>query len=161
MAFTRFHDDPCRIEKQLQESSGPGKYTLNVPGNGSSPHFMEDPFIRLQRWGANLHTNTINLSSDLKGLTRNLSRDCFALNDYKLHSVESTKLNYPNLEPITEQPRAIHPAWTARDLEQDNRGFLSTNPQDHATIPFTTNFSTRISEKDNHVTKYPCVNNDF
>ena len=29
MSFTRFHDDPCRIEKQLQESTGTGKYMLN------------------------------------------------------------------------------------------------------------------------------------
>ena len=34
MAFTRFHDDPCRINKQLQESTGTGRYMLNVPGNG-------------------------------------------------------------------------------------------------------------------------------
>ena len=36
MSFTRFHDDPCRIEKQMQESTGLGKYMLNVPGNGNT-----------------------------------------------------------------------------------------------------------------------------
>ena len=86
MSFTRFHDDPCRIEKQLQESTGTGKYMLNVPGNGSKPCFMEDPFIRMQKWGANLQTNSINLESDLKGLTRKLNNDCEKVNDYKANA---------------------------------------------------------------------------
>ena len=25
MSFTRFHDDPCRIKKQMQELTGPGR----------------------------------------------------------------------------------------------------------------------------------------
>ena len=60
MSFTRFHDDPCRINKQLQESTDPGRYMLNVPGNGDKPYYIEDPYIRIQGWGANLRTNTIN-----------------------------------------------------------------------------------------------------
>jgi len=51
MAFTRFHDDPCRIQKALQESTGPGRYSIDVPGNGISPSYMEDPYIRLQKMG--------------------------------------------------------------------------------------------------------------
>ena len=58
MSFTRFHDDPCRITKQQQESTDQGKWILNVPGNGDKPCFMIDPSIRLQKWGANLLTNT-------------------------------------------------------------------------------------------------------
>ena len=65
MAFTRFHDDPCRIKKQLQESTGAGRYMLNKPGWGANPCFMDDPYIRMEQWGANLQTNTINLESDL------------------------------------------------------------------------------------------------
>ena len=75
MSFTRFHDDPCRIKKQLQESTDQGRYMLNVPGNGDKPCFMNDPFIRMQQWGANLMTNPIDLESDLKGMSRNLNRD--------------------------------------------------------------------------------------
>ena len=54
MSFTRFHDDPCRISKQLEESTGIGKYMLNVPGNGMSPYFMEDPYFRMQKWYCSL-----------------------------------------------------------------------------------------------------------
>ena len=57
MAFTRFNDDPCRIMKQLQESTDQGRYILNVPGNGDKPCYIDDPYIRLQGWGANLMIN--------------------------------------------------------------------------------------------------------
>ena len=56
---------------------------------------------------------------------------------------------------MTEQPRATHPAWTARDLEQVNWNILPHDPQEHTAIPFHNNLSTRILEKDNHLTKYP------
>ena len=160
MSFTRFHDDPCRIEKQLQESTGTGKYMLNVPGNGTKPCFMEDPFIRMQKWGANLQTNTINLESDLRGLTRELNNDCIDVNDYTKHAVKSSRINYPVCLPSTEQPRATHPAWTAKDLEQVNWYILPLDPQENVCIPFQNNLSTRILERDYFVPQAPCLNND-
>lgn len=156
MSFTRFHDDPCRIEKQLHEATGPGKYMLNVPGNGDKPCFMEDPFCRLQKWGANLQTNPINLESDLIGLSRSLNRDC-EKNNYKTHAVKSRKVTYPSCLPTTEQPRATNPAWNARDLEQVNWYILPLNPQENTCIPFQNNLNTRILEKDYFVAKAPCV----
>ena len=160
MSFTRFHDDPCRIEKQLQESTGTGKYMLNVPGNGTKPCFMEDPFIRMQKWGANLQTNSINLESDLRGLTRELNHDCIDVNDYTKHAVKSRRIMYPSCVPTTEQPRATHPAWTAKDLEQVNWYTLHLDPQENVCIPFQNNLSTRILERDNFVPKAPCLNNE-
>ena len=157
MSFTRFHDDPCRIVKQLQESTGTGKYMLNVPGNGAKPCFMEDPFCRLQKWGANLRTNPINLESDLRGLTRNLNNDCMAKNDYNQHSVASKRVTYSSCLPTTEQPRATDPAWTARDLEQVDWYTLPLNPQENTCMPFQNNLSTRILEKDYFVAQPPCL----
>ena len=81
MAFTRYHDDECRIEKQLQESTDQGRYMLNVPGNGVNMPFIDDPHIRMQYWGANLTNNTVNLESDLRGLTRRINRDCIDVNN--------------------------------------------------------------------------------
>ena len=157
MSFTRFHDDPCRVRKELQESTGPGKYMLNVPGNGDKPCYMEDPFIRLQQWGANLMTNTINLESDLIGLSRSLNNDCINKNNYEKHAVKSHKVNYSSCLPTTEQPRATHPAWTARDLEQVDWYTLPLNPQENTCIPFQNNLSTRILEVDNFLPQAPCV----
>ena len=42
MSFTRFHDDPARIKKQLQQTTDAGRYILNVPGTGDKPYYIED-----------------------------------------------------------------------------------------------------------------------
>ena len=97
MAFTSIRNEPARIEKELQQSTATGRYMLNVPGNGTSPCFMEDPFIRMQGWGANLRTNSINLDSSLKGLGRHLNRDCVEENNYKTHTPYSDPISYPKL----------------------------------------------------------------
>ena len=72
MSFTRFHDDPVRIQKRLEESTFLGRYQLNKPGPGTKMPFFEDPNVRLQSWGANLHNNTIEFESELRGLKRPL-----------------------------------------------------------------------------------------
>ena len=155
MAFTRFHDDPCRITKQLQESTGLGRYMLNVPGNGSKPLYMDDPFIRMQKWGGNLMTNTVNLESDLFGLTRNTNRDDIELNNYVINAVKSKQVQYESRNPSTDQSRATHPAWTFRDLEQQHYQILPLNPQENTCLTFQNNLNTRILEKDNFVAKAP------
>jgi hypothetical protein len=161
MSFTRFHDDPCRISKQLEESTGIGKYMLNVPGNGTTPCFMEDPYFRMQKWGANLQTNTINLESDLRGLTRNANRDCLEENEYRLHKVSSSAVSYPSCNPITEQPRATHPAWMARDLEQVKWAILPLDPQENVCMPFQNNLDTRKLEKDYYVANMPILHDEY
>ena len=155
MSFTRFHDDPCRINKQLQESSGVGRYMLNVPGNGSKPIYMDDPFIRMQKWGGNLMTNTVNLESDLMGLSRNSNRDDVAANEYRLNAVKTKQVQYKSQNPSTDQSRATHPAWEYRDLEQTKYNILPLNPQVNVCFPFQNNLSTRIVEKDIFVAKAP------
>ena len=59
MAFTRFHDDPARIQKQLQQQTDQGRWVIDVPGNGDKPCFQLDPQIIPQKWGGNLWTKTI------------------------------------------------------------------------------------------------------
>jgi len=112
MAFTRFHDDPCRIMKALQESTDQGLYYLNQPGNGEAPPYMADPYIRLQGWGANRHHNMVDLESTLRGVNRKLSRDC------STSTLANAPISYPSDQSnITEQPRAVQPAWQLRDAE--------------------------------------------
>ena len=111
----------ARVEKQLQELTGPGRYMIDTPGNGPAPPFMEDPFIRLQKWGANLRSNTINLESELLGIKQSVGKDCV---NKSIASVKSSALKYPSMNPITQQSRATHPAWMVRDLEQDNFQYL-------------------------------------
>ena len=156
MSFTRFHNDPCRIKKQLLELKQQENYMPNVPGNGTHPCFMEDPYIRLQKWGANLHNNTINLENSLLGLDSKLSKDCIE-NVKKMPN--SNLIIYPSCQPITEQPRATHPAWTALDIEQNNFQSLYLDPQENTCIPFQNNLNTRLIERDNFKAKPPCVPN--
>ena len=152
MAFTRFHDDPCRQTKQLQQMTDVGRWILDVPGNGSKPEFMLDPHIISQKWGGNLWTNSIDIHSHLLGIDRQLGRDCTDNKVYKRQTVQTSPILYPTSTLLTtEQSRAIIPAWTARDLEQNHSTWLPDDPQSHTTIPFNSYVNTRIKEKDNFV----------
>jgi hypothetical protein len=50
MSFTRFHDDPARIRKHVEDSTFAERYHLNTPGNGNNMPLQMDPQLRLQRW---------------------------------------------------------------------------------------------------------------
>tara|TARA_X000000950_G_C13456230_1_gene474029 strand:+ start:102 stop:578 length:477 start_codon:yes stop_codon:yes gene_type:complete len=151
MSFTRIHDDPNRVKKQMEILTKGGRYSLNAPGNGLKPCYMEDPYMRMQKWGGNLRTNTINIESDLKGLSRRINnRDNVNKDDYKKNSVTSSEIQYPTCKSFTEQTRATHPAWEVRDKEQARWCYLHEDPQNMSRInmPFDSYQSSRILEKD-------------
>ena len=148
MAFTRFHDDPHRIKKQVQESSGAGRYYLDTPGQGMDLPFVEDPQIRMQYWGANLRTNTVDLESDFFGLTRHLNRDLIGLNDYKRYAAPTSHVSYRNETPYVQESRATHPAWTYKDQDQTRWEAPLLNPLNGLEKGFHENVQTRILEKD-------------
>ena len=145
MAFTRFRDDPARIEKQLEESTGSCRYILNTPGTGVAPHFMDDPFIRMEKWGANLRTNFVDVQSDLRGLTRSLRRDT---QTYEAHRAASESKQYPSQDPYTDQSRATHPAWMVRGLEDTRWDLPREDPLANIEVPFAANESTRLAQKE-------------
>jgi hypothetical protein len=159
MSFTRFHDDPARIKKQLEQSTGPGRYTLNVPGQGDKPCFMVDPCIRAQKWGANIMTNTVDIEAELFGLSRHLNRDsisnAYASSSATKASRNNDMINFPSCSPFVEQPRATHPAWMTREVEQNNWKMLHFDPQANTFMPFQNNLNTRILEKDYFVPQNP------
>lgn len=158
MAFTRFKYDDCRTKKSLQQATDPGRWILNVPGNGDSPFYMEDPQIIVQKWAGNLRTNTINLESELRGVNRQLNKDCLGKDNYKNYNVPSQAIQYPTCSTLTtEQSRATNPAWWYRDLEQPNWSYPQLNPQANVCLPFHNNVSTRILEKDYFTPKRDCV----
>jgi len=148
MSFTRYHDDPCRISKQAQQSSGPGRYILNVPGNGDNPCYMSNPNVRLQQWGGNLRTNTTNLESDLRGLTRNLNHH--TVNDnYALHKVQSNDIQYPVCNMDVKDSRTTHPAWALRSLEVSRFDYVPCDPQKNVCYMFHNNLNTDLLEREN------------
>jgi hypothetical protein len=159
MAFTRFHDDDARIMKQLQQQTDQERWYLDVPGNGSKPCFILDPQIIPQKWGGNLWTDSIDIQSSLLGIDRRLNRDCLDQLQYKRQTVHASPIDYPVCDNFltTEQSRAIMPAWTARDLQQNHAYILPNNPQSNTEMPFNNNLSTRILEKDNFKREYDCI----
>ncbi len=163
MAFTRFNYDDSRTKKALQQSTDPGKWILNVPGNNLDFCYIEDPQIIIQKWGANLRTNTINLESELKGVNRQINgRDCLGKDNYINYNVPNQAIKYPSCNNLfTDQSRATHPAWWYRDLEQVDWGYPPLNPQVNTCLPFQNNLSTRILEKDYFTAKRDCFLNDI
>ena len=160
MSFTRFHDDPHRIQKQNEMISFIGRYQLDCPGNGLELPFQEDPNMRLQYWGANLQNNAINVESDLRGLTRPLNRDLIDINNYEKHSAISHPFRYSKANPFVEESRASHPAWMYKDLEQTRWETPFLNPLNGIEPEFPTNIQTRILEKDYFKPVIPNVQNN-
>ena len=143
MAFTRFSNDKSRQEKYLEESIFSGIYQLNTPGNGLNNPYIENPHIRLQKWGANLNTNSCNIESNLRVLNQPLSRDKYEFKDVKHHSIPYKKENFH----ISES-RTTHPSWEYREKPQQQYSYLFENPQKKVEVPFEYNMPTRTLEKD-------------
>jgi hypothetical protein len=156
MAFTRAYDDKDRVNMFLEQDVNNLKYMVNVPGNGTTPSYIVDPQIRLQKFGANISENMVDINSGLKGMNKTLSRDGFQQNNGRAGNSEPfnndyMKYNFPTISSaITDQPRATEPAWALRGLEQNNWDYLHSNPQNNTERMFENNTSSRILEKDNY-----------
>lgn len=155
MSFTRFHDDPARIKYGLEISTYSGRYALDTPGPGTALPYLEDSQIRMQKWGANMMTNPVNIESDLRGLTRQLNRDNIELNNYVNTMVETNRKTYEKVKPFVDESRASHPAWVYRDLEQTRWEVPFINPLVNIEKKFHDNIQTRLLEKDYYVSIIP------
>lgn len=147
--LSSFNNDPARLHKRLEESVFPGLWHLNTPGPGTIPSVSDDPHIRLQYWGGNLMMDTVNLESDLKGITRTSYRGDTV--DYNHHRVPQQPVMYPKSSPFVAESRATHPAWQYREMDVANRHweYPLLNPQHTGVFyPFQRNIQTRILAKD-------------
>jgi len=157
MAFSRFSDDPCRIEKGLQESTGPGRYMLNVPGNGVNMPFNLDPHMRLQKWGGNRSDDIVNVESELFSISRGANRDLIGDGYDHRYAMKIGRPGYPLFHSQTDETRATNPAWTLRDMEQINVTYLPLNPQENVEMKFSNNLNTRNIERDNYKRVRPVI----
>ncbi len=163
MSFTRFNYDDARTMKKLEEATGPGRYILNQPGNGSRPIFINDPQIRVGGWGANLMKvrgggHPIDIDSDLSNRSRRLTKYCAEHTFPNKGVANSYKVSYPTHKPaITDETRTTHPAWTYRTLEHNNFQYLHNDPQENVCKHFENNLNTRLMERDNYVPQVPCL----
>jgi len=147
MAFTRFKDDPYRIQKQVEESVLVGHYYLDTPGPGINLPYFEDPHIRLQKWGANLQNDTLSKENDFRGTSKKLSRN-YQNNNYDNYLHINNQIQYSSLQPFVEDSRATHPAWMYKDQDHTRWEQPFLNPQINLEKVFHENIQTRILEKD-------------
>ena len=146
MAQTRFHEDDARIEKELEISSFSGRYFLSTPGPGIDLMFSEDPQIRMQKFAANLMTNTHDIENDLMGRNRRLTRDT---QEYKKFLPKTSPIKYKSDTTHTLDSRFEMPAWMFRDKDNQIERFESPwlNPQANIDITFSNNVQTRLQDK--------------
>ena len=149
LACTRHNNDKDKIKTDYKLDYDSANYVLNVPGNGLRPHYINDPHIRLQKFGGNISANITDVNSSLLGLDRpTRGRDC---TKQLYNNDKYFKNSFPEMsDEITHQTRAENPAWELRDLEQNRWNYLLVNPQTHTEAPFDNNVSSRILEKDNY-----------
>ena len=153
MAFSR--DDNAKTLCKLNEQNKGLGYMLNVPGNGLYPDYFNDPQIRLQKFGANLSRNVVDINSELLGVSKQLDRDHFVKNTRDPNfSPYYDKYSFPAINSeITQQPRATEPAWQIRGLEKYNWDYPLFNPQTHIERNFANNINSRQLEKDQYRAK--------
>ena len=150
MPFTRFHDDPNRIQKTNLETSAMNDYIFNVPGNTNDQnHYIQDPHIRMQTNGTTLYRNMANIESQLKGMDRILCRDNILKNNYENYQSFQGRITPMTIKKtITKESRASHPAWVYRTRSQFRPDYLFYDPQENTSMPFEAQLDTNILEKD-------------
>ena len=148
MALTNIRNEPSRLELEMNQSTGTGRYMLNVPGPGDHMPMQDDPFIRLQKWGANYSPNLIYLENELRNQNHKLNRDELK---YAYNKVAIKKPNFKAVNSKTEQPRAMFPAWELLDRDITRWDYVHKNPQNHVFRTFENNISSRIEVKDKYL----------
>ena len=151
MAFTNIRYDNARTAVALVEATAACRYNLQVPGNGPKPCYLEDPCLRIQKWGANLRTNSVDLETALRGQMRTTGCDAAPAGKGGLPVLPASEaMTYPVCDaPSVEQTRAIDPPWTALDKDHTRWLSLWNDPQEMTQIPFPCYLSTRVLHKDN------------
>ena len=151
MSFTRFNYDDARTVKRLQESTDPGRWMLNVPGQGCAPCYFEDPHIRLQKWGANLRgissDHPVDIASYLDGRTRKNNQTC----SQRQYSISTTNLSFSTCTSFTYESRVTHPTFLYRDIENTRWEYPLFDPQMNVEKDFQNNLSSRLIERDNFI----------
>ena len=150
MSFTRFHDDPARIQKTNIETTSINNYIFNVPGNtgGAIVPFIEDPHVRIQKAGASTHTNMVGVESMLRNMYTPLNRDAVRYNKNQVSHKQLKQSNITNT--ITSETRATHPVFEYRETNMHRPHILLEDPQQHVFMPFNNYIDTNILEKDHY-----------
>lgn len=147
MSFTRFKDDDARIYHNTQASRNVGNYFLYAPGQGTDLPFFADSQLRMQKWGANLHTDTTNLESELRGINRPLTK--YDTAEYLANPISAHQpMTFRETTEHVLESRASHPAWMYKDQDHTRWETPFFNPQANLEKGFNDNINTRMLETD-------------
>ena len=155
MSFTHLPHDECAYKHRLLESVGPGEYMLDkVYAENCKACFVPSAGVRLGKYGVAVCDNTIDVDSELLGLTRQKSKCPGKQIVQRGKLICST--NVPNecneLDP--ESSRLSNPPCTLRCRGWNRWEHLCQDPQANIETPFAADVSTRLLAKDSH---RPCV----
>jgi hypothetical protein len=118
MSSTRIGNDAFRQQDNNKLSTEIGRYILNTPGNGIDNPYINDINIRLQYWGANIRTDSINIENKLFNVGERLSTHNLTTNNNYLIKKTAEPLIFPiNNSNITDNTRMLYPIYTTRDME--------------------------------------------
>ena len=152
MASTRIRNDPYRIETQLQDSTFSERRIFNTPG--TSLHYINDPHIRMQYWGANKANNFIDTENDLRGITQKLQHKD------NVHATYQNRSNVPQIpshqfatitHAITDESRATHPSYLSKTVSYNRWEIPLQDPRDKAIIPFEILEETRLKQREGKI----------
>ncbi len=183
MSFNRLDYDINAYRQQLNESLGPGVYTINMPRVDCVGCYPTDPYQRLQVQGGSVSKSMplVDVDSELMNITRKLSKDpskkyiprcpdsmCTSgevcgqgvAGQCSKHARgqrygDNDLHNFPDCRRIgTEDTRISNPTCTLRGTGWNRWEWLCINPQERVEMPFDWNINTNIMFRDNH---RPCV----
>ncbi len=161
MSSTRLRNDIGRIHKEMEIFTNSGRYAIDTPKWNDQREYIEDPHIRIQRWDGNKYTNRIDLENNMLGYTKSLSRDYINKDEYtKFIPINQTPNYNNNLKMVTDESRAVLPAFIFRDLEIDRFENPFINPQNNIEREFSWNIDTRLIQKDQLYNK-PSLSNEI
>jgi hypothetical protein len=144
MAFTRYNYDANRTQYRLDQSTINSRYIFGVPwifSEKKNPDFIDEPHIRLERWGGNLGTvkngHPIDIDSELIGLTKKNGVRKFIPEYNKKFKPDTVKFETNSFN--IDETRASNPAFLIRDEENKRWDLPSRDYQKDAFIEFEHN----------------------
>jgi hypothetical protein len=148
--LTGNRNSQARIKKELEIFTYPELYYLNAPGNGTELTYLEDPHIRLQKsTGIIAQNGGVDWESELRGMNRKLS-----LGDTQLYSDGNRKPSIASFKTVdgslSEESRAILPAWTFREKNMERWEQPFQDPQLKSISPIVTDLMVRRRETEEY-----------
>ena len=149
MISTKLNHDNNSYKEAIKQSVAPGNYYLRAPFNKIC--YASNPELIFQNDGNHISKN-IDVSSELKGLSRKLSTD--PAKQYNPNKQRKYKRHFKNCKfPSTEYTSLSNPSCTLRGTELNRWDWLCKNPQENVIpqLKMKMNVNESLNARDNYV----------